>query len=99
MHIIILTFISFLLSSKPFCQTFASMVPPYKQVPPCKASHYKQELDFDYLFSCMHFPYTLIIYSSIHPDFPLFLFLLVLGAFLMNMKTPYSICNFSWLRH
>jgi hypothetical protein len=99
MYVIILTFFSFLLSSKPFCQTLASMVPPYKQVPPCKACPYKQKLDFDYLFSYMHFSYTLIIFSSIHPNFPLFLSLLVLGTFLMNMKTPYSICNFSWLCH
>jgi hypothetical protein len=45
MYIIVLTFISFLLSSKPFCQTLASILPPHKQVPPCKVCPYKQELD------------------------------------------------------
>lgn len=45
------------------------MVPPYKQMIPCKVCPYKQELDFDYLFSCMHFSYKLIIFSSLSLSF------------------------------
>jgi len=47
------------------------MVPPYNQMPPCKACPYKQELDFDYLFNCIHFSYTLIIFSSLSLSFTL----------------------------
>ncbi len=45
------------------------MVLPYKQMPLCKACPYEQELDFDYFFLCMHFPYTLIIFSSLSFSF------------------------------
>jgi hypothetical protein len=38
-------------------------------MPLCKACPYEQELDFDYFFLCMHFPYTLIIFSSLSFSF------------------------------